>query len=55
MKSKKDIEKEIRRLKDERKNLYLDYINNHDIDPSIAIIGCAKYTTQILMLRWVLN
>ena len=55
MKEYVEILAEIRRLKHERKNLYLELVNIHKVAPRIAVIGVSKYTTQILALRWVLS
>jgi len=55
MKDEKQILDEIRRLKTERKKLFIEYVNVYDVNPRIAVIGCSKHTTEIKKLRWVLK
>jgi len=54
IRTRDEIEKEIQKLKDERKKLFLELLNIYKIKPYIAVIGTSKFTTQILQLRWVL-
>jgi len=55
MKNTTQIYNRIRKLKYERKQFYLEMITVHEIRPEIAVIGCARFTTQIKELRWTLE